>query len=565
MTLRKHWRILILIVLLAGYWLLPISGQMIIVPGEGALSAWPQFHLEPLNPQPGEQVQVQVTDTVAWTFVTLTVNGVAAQMDDWRQNPGGTFTWVWTYTAPGREAEASEPRPYVLVFYHDCHTGCIERGRITVGQDDERPTASSPALVPTKLGLVLPNLQRDWHGRSGWAVEIAYARLSEALYWGVDDLAARVAAHRAKGLRVLVRVDYDQQQSLPPTDDYLALTEYLEFLRRLARDERLREVYGYVIGNDFNTPEANALAPDNPVTPAWYARLFNGYGEDVGHRDNAVQVIRGENALARVIVGPLRPWEGGGEKGAGARGKSLSFRTDALSFRTDALSFRTNVRNLDPSTALRMTRMLGRTDLSTALRMTDPSTPSVSGHRMINTIRMTNVPWLSYMDRMVALLDEGSRAKAAAGIPLCAPDGFDVQAPGRPDAPEMAGHARAEEPSVALPREAWGGAQAGFRVYEDWLAIINAYPTTQGLPVYIISTNTYDREAQSPPAQNYPRGWLTTALEVVNAEPQVVALCWFLDDFPHSDQWDWFSLTKQPGRLVDAAEEFDALLRGSEE
>ncbi len=581
MTLRKHWRILILIALLAGYWLLPISGQVIIVPGEGALSAWPQFHLEPLNPQPGEQVHVQVTDTVAWTFVTLTVNGVAAQLDEWRQNPGGTFMWTWTYTAPGREAEASESRPYALVFYHDCHTGCIERGRIVVGRDDERPTASSPAPVPTKLGLVLPNLQRDWHRRRGWAVEIAYARLSEALYWGIDDLAARVAAHRAKGLRVLVRVDYDQGQSLPPTDDYLALTEYLEFLRRLARDERLREVYGYVIGNDFNTPEANALAPDNPVTPAWYARLFNGYGEDVGHRDNAVQVIRSENALTHVIVGPLRPWEGGGEKGEGGRGKSLSFRpdavpfrtdavsfrTDTLSFRTDTLSFRTNVRNLDPSTpsvsGLRMTNTIGGTDPSTPsvsdLGMTDPSTPSVSG------LRMANVPWLNYMDRMVALLDEGARAKAAAGIPLCAPDGFDIQAPGRPDAPEMAEHARAEEPSIALPREAWEGAQAGFQVYEDWLAIINAYPTTQGLPVYIISTNTYDREAQSPPAQNYPRGWLTTALEVVNAEPQIVALCWFLDDFPHSDQWDWFSLTKQPGRLVDAAEEFDALLRGNEE
>jgi hypothetical protein len=506
MTLPKRGGLLILIALLAGYWLLPISGQVIIVPGEGALSAWPQFHLEPLNPQPGEEVQVQVTDTVAWTFVTLTVNGTAARLEDWQQNPGGTFTWEWTYTAPTREAEASESRPSALVFYHDCHTGCIERGQITVGQDAERPAASLPAPVPTKLGLVLPNLQRDWHGRSGWAVEIAYARLSEDLYWGVDDLAARVTAHRSKGLRVLVRVDYDQAQSLPPTDDYLALTEYLEFLRRLARDERLREVYGYIIGNDFNMPEANALAPDNPVTPAWYARIFNGYGEDVGHRDNAVQVIRGENALVRVIVGPLRPWS-----------------IDQESYYSGGQ---------------------------------DDRVPDVQR-------RTKDVPWLSYMDTLVALLDEGARAKAEAGIPLCAPDGFDIQAPGHPDAPEMAGHARAEEPRIPLPREAWGGAQAGFRVYEDWLAVINAYATTRGLPVYIISTNTYDREAESPPAQNYPRGWLTTALEVVNAEPQIVALCWFLDDFPHSDQWDWFSLTKQPGRLVDAAEEFNALLRST--
>jgi len=158
-------------------------------------------------------------------------------------------------------------------------------------------------------------------------------------------------------------------------------------------------------------------------------------------------------------------------------------------------------------------------------------------------------------------LDETAQAKSAAGIPLAAPDGFDVQAPGRPDAPEMAGVARAEEPRTDLPRAAWGGVQAGFRVYREWLALINTYPTTRGAPVYIISTNTFDREAGVPPAQNYPRGWLTTAAEVIAAEPQVVALCWFMDEYVHTDEWYWFSLTEHPGRLVDAAEEFDALLR----
>jgi hypothetical protein len=146
-------------------------------------------------------------------------------------------------------------------------------------------------------------------------------------------------------------------------------------------------------------------------------------------------------------------------------------------------------------------------------------------------------------------------------VPLAGPDGFDVQAPGSPDAPEMAGVLRSDEPLTDLSREAWGGAQAGFRVYEDWMAIVNAYPATRGLPIYIISTNTYDRQAGIPPAQNYPRGWLTTALEVANGEPQVAALVWFLDEFPHDDEWDWFSLTEKPGRLVDAAEEFDALLQ----
>jgi hypothetical protein len=164
------------------------------------------------------------------------------------------------------------------------------------------------------------------------------------------------------------------------------------------------------------------------------------------------------------------------------------------------------------------------------------------------------------MNLLVAALDQSAQAKAAAGIPLVAPDGFALQAPGRPDAPELAEQERAQEPRLDLQRDEWAGAQAGFRVYQDWLAIINAYATTRGLPVYITSTNTFAHDRGIPPAQNYPQGWLTTALEVVNQEPQVQALCWFLDYFPHDTQWEWFSLTRQPGRLIDAAEEFDLLL-----
>jgi hypothetical protein len=80
------------------------------------------------------------------------------------------------------------------------------------------------------------------------------------------------------------------------------------------------------------------------------------------------------------------------------------------------------------------------------------------------------------------------------------------------------------------------------------------------LPVYITTANTYIRDEGVPPSQNYPSGWLTSALEVINEEPQVHALCWFIDDFPHDTQWDRFSLTQRTGRLADAAQEFDALL-----
>jgi hypothetical protein len=103
-------------------------------------------------------------------------------------------------------------------------------------------------------------------------------------------------------------------------------------------------------------------------------------------------------------------------------------------------------------------------------------------------------------------------------------------------------------------------------VYRDWLDVVNAHPTTRDLPVYITSTNTYVAAEGVPPAGNYPAGWLTAAFDEISKEPQVQALCWFLDeDRSGDDRWDQFSLSKQPGRLVDAANEFDALLKSPAE
>ncbi len=474
---KVRW-VLLAVAILAGYWLLPINGRVIVMTDEGA-DLWPRFRLDDARPEPGGPATVSVTDVQPWSFVELLVNGVPATSRGRAIAQAGTWTWTWTYPVPDADG-------YALVFYHDCHTGCIERGSLVVGM----PPAPSPTGLPTKLGLVMPDLNRDWHGRSGWAVEVTYAKRPEAPYWGVDELAQRVAVHEAKGLRVLVRVDYDQQQTVPPTNDYVAMAEYLAYFRRLAGDDRLDDVYGYIVGSDFNTEEAATATPDRPITPEWYARVFNGYGEAPSNPDNVIQIVRSENPNTRVLVGPLRPWV---------------------------------------------------------------ATPGSAEDDV--------APWLTYMDRLVSLIGEAATQKEQAGVPLARPDGFDVQSPGSPDAPEMAGVLRSDEPLTDLSREAWGGAQAGFRVFEDWMAIVNAYPATRGLPIYIISTNTYDREAGIPPAQNYPRGWLTTAVDAVNAEPQVVALVWFLDDFPHDDEWDWFSLTEKPGRLVDAAEEFDALLQ----
>ncbi|MBX3013332.1 MAG: hypothetical protein KF832_17565 [Caldilineaceae bacterium] len=500
---RQHWWWLLGVLLMLLYWLLPIEGTLLVssVPLD-VNPQWPQILLDPTTPRPGDEVTVTVVDNTPWTHVRLTVDHRPATFTAAQALPGGTtWQWAWRFTMPAPTAITPETR---IEFYRDCATGCRLRGRrlleslIAAQQSLPRPSG-----LPTKLCLNFPDPARDWHGRSGWVVDLTYTQLADATldqYWSIDALAQRVALATAQGLRVLVRVDYAKDQSLPPTADALALTDYLSYLRRLARDERLRTVYGYIIGSGYNTAAANAQAEANPVTPTWYARLLNGAGESVQHTDNVIETIRSENPQVRILVGPVRPWY---------------------------------------------------SDQSGVVR---------------NAI---DAPWLNYMNTLVAAVDAGSQAKAAAGIPLAAPDGFAVNAAGNPTAPELGNQDGASEPFQALPRPAWNGAQAGFRLYQDWLAIINRYPTTQGLPIYISATNTFASDAtpDAPstaaltPAQNYPPGWLTNALAVINQEPQVQALCWFLDHVPGDNTWDAFSLSQQPGRLIYAAEEFDALLR----
>ncbi|MDF1513646.1 MAG: hypothetical protein P1S60_07550 [Anaerolineae bacterium] len=477
----KYW-IFWAVVLVIGYWLVPIRGSVILLTGDEKNESWPRFELRHLDQPPGSVADIVVHDIQPWSYVELVVDHKSAELLNAPIKSGSVWTWTWQYKVPEKDQ-------YEIIFYFNCHTGCEERSRMAVGQPERKATID---FLPTKMCVVLPDSERNWFNRQGWVVEITYTSLAEESFWGVDDLASRIAEHTKKGLHVLVRVDYDQKTTLPPPDDYVALAEYLAFFSRLARDQRMVSVYGYIVGNEMNTFDAVTQNTSSVITPEWYARVFSGYGEDPHHTDNVVQTVRQENPHVRIIVGPVRPW---------------SMDADGI-----------NKYAID-------------------------------------------MPWLNYLNTLVALLDEADQIKNDAGIPLCRPDGFDIQVTGLPDAPEMAGYARYDEPRQDLKRDAWQGARIGFSVYKDWLDIINQYPSTRGAPVFIVSTNTYDREANIPPVQNYPDGWLTTAAAVVNAQPQIQTLCWFLDTFPHSDKWDWFSLKEQTGRLVNAADEFNALLQ----
>lgn len=487
---RQLWGLVAVLaaLLIALVWLLPIEGQIVFQSDRDEQNTLePVITLDPPDAAPGSEALVTVTDAVSWAYVKLTVNGAPATFVDWAETqPGRQWRWQWRVQMPAAEDGMQ------VDFFHDCHTGCQRRATLALG---EPQTAAPPSGALTKLCVDFADPTRDWHGRQGWTVDMTYMRLAddeEDPYWGVDALAARLAHATRMGLRMLVRVEYDRNQTLPPTNDQLALSAYLAYLQRLAQDDRLAGVYGYIIGSGMNADDANQQASDQPMTPAWVARIVNGYGEDPTHHDNALAVIRTANPTVRVLVGPVRAW------------------------------------NWDQDV--------------------EPAYP-------------IDVPWLNYMDALASSLDLGATTKAAAGIAGGAPDGFAVQAPGRPLAPELEGIDGAEEPRREIARAEWHGAQAGFLVYRDWLTVIDRYATLQGLPIYIKSTNTFASDDGVPPAQNYPQGWLTTAYSVVNADPRVHAMCWFLDLVPGDDRWDAFSLARGQGQMLYAAEEFDALLQ----
>ncbi|WP_322800660.1 hypothetical protein [Thermoflexus sp.] len=298
-SVLRRWRggaLLAGLLLLLG--ILTPSGEVTVRIGPDREGPWPQFRVIPSAPRPGDPVIVEVQDRVPWGHILLTVNGEPAALERIEARPElMLWRWVWRFPMPAGSV--------TVAFYRDCHEGCRLRGRLALGDPEPTP---APLAIPTKLGLVFPHPERDWKGRAGWAVELTYAQRAEDPDWGINALAARVARHQRRGLRVLVRVDYDRGQTLPPPGDLEGLARYLRYLERLGRDERLQGVYAYFLGSGPNEALSNRMSPDRPISPAWYARVFNGYGESPVRTDNAAAVLRAANPRARLLVGPVRPY-----------------------------------------------------------------------------------------------------------------------------------------------------------------------------------------------------------------------------------------------------------------
>lgn len=493
--MKKRWLfptflIIVLLTEIVIWRWLPIQGNLIILNQQhyAEQSLFPDVQIAYENNNLNSAWSIFLTDTTPHVYLELIVNGQRAQFIEWRKTPGSNlWTWQWRFML----TQQIEQQPIRLLFYHSCNTGCVEWFNKDIPSDKSN-IATKRLTRPSKLGIVFARSERDWQGVAGWNVELTYVLAAANDYWQMDNVAARVMQSCQQKLQVLLRVDYDRGQTLPPKADFAALESYLNFIRRLANDARFRCLHGLIIGSGPNDNGSNSKALERKITPEWYAQLLNGYGNDPQDKNNVVETVRAVNMSMRVLVGPIRPWD---------------IDQDGLQrFKID-------------------------------------------------------VPWLNYMNTLVAALDQIARDKAKLGKVSVAPDGFAIQSPGRPDAAELKRDERAFEPNTDLHRSEWQGAQAGFRVYQDWLTIINAYPTTRGLPVYINSTNTYTPDNPKRPSDNYPQGWLTNALTEINQVSQIKTLCWFIDGLPSDEQWDGFSLAKRVGLLADADDEFDRLLR----
>lgn len=156
------------------------------------------------------------------------------------------------------------------------------------------------------IGAQWANNGRDWHGKDGWDIQLLYTTVGDNDPNGFNTVGNRVQESHQKGRSVLVRVDYTPGQSVPYNDPTRGA--YMLFLQRMCQDSRYNaHAYGYIIGNEYNLKGENQQA-GTPITPNWYARIFNGYNANLSDTGNAYQVIKTYQRNARVLVGPVGPW-----------------------------------------------------------------------------------------------------------------------------------------------------------------------------------------------------------------------------------------------------------------
>jgi hypothetical protein len=140
------------------------------------------------------------------------------------------------------------------------------------------------------IGAMWTNNGRNWNNKAGWDIDLVYAT-NPSSGFDFNTVGNRVQSSYQSGRNVLVRVDYAPGQSMPPTNNDSARTTYVLFLQQLCQDSRYHNsVWGYIIGNEYNKRSENGGG--TPITPTWYARVYNGYSAPVSDTGNAYQMIK---------------------------------------------------------------------------------------------------------------------------------------------------------------------------------------------------------------------------------------------------------------------------------
>lgn len=230
--------------------------------------------------------------TYAWTDnpVTTTTHIRAVHFTEIRT----AIQTLWTHAGQGTVPNwsvGSAPSPSRQISARD-----MNDLRTWVDQYD-------PASI---IGAQWTNNGRNWAGKAGWDIELVYAT-NPSSGFDLTTVGGRVQSAHAAGRNVLVRVDYAPGQSMPPEDNDADRTTYVNFLESVCKTPNYNQnAWGYIIGNEYNRTAENGGG--TPITPTWYARVFNGYNAPVGDTGNAYQFIKSYQPGAHVLVGPVGPY-----------------------------------------------------------------------------------------------------------------------------------------------------------------------------------------------------------------------------------------------------------------
>ncbi|MFN0072845.1 MAG: hypothetical protein ACKVVP_15275 [Chloroflexota bacterium] len=175
------------------------------------------------------------------------------------------------------------------------------------------------------------------------------------------------------------------------------------------------------------------------------------------------------------------------------------------------------------------------------------------------------VPWLNYFNQLCLRV---TQRMTQAG--LSAPDGFALHAYGRVgDDGTANGGSQEPHRSVPSPVPYPASAEYGFRVYRQWLAVMDGYPLLQLAPVWITETNTFTTTHCDQSYPMNPPGWYFEAVKeiydfnhdpFVSVQNRIKSVCWFVDR-NFDGNWGLDAISGHTmGRLGAASNDFNSVL-----